>query len=452
MAIAAPPREPAVTGSESHDPIELLIEEARTRARRRRLAYGAVAAMALAAIASVVVLDDTGSSGRPASPAADAPAVTTPPVGDFDQARGRIVYAVEHRLEAVDPEDQSSRLTLEVPADLNRWRSDGGTVVPAGWSADGTRLALTDEHRGARYVMEEDGAVTRVPSNMGCCGFVTSGWLSPDGTTAVEHLGRQRVVLRDVDDVSATHVINREPAVDHRGWFGAWSPDGSQIAYTGLRRVGTAATPATPVYVFDLERGTTRQLAGSEFGHIRQMAWSPDGSQLVVVAGEWVRADALNNPLASAREASLYLVDVDGSDPREIASGHYVAATWSPDGSQLAAIDYASGRRQVVLMNADGSDPRVLVELPPHELFTGLAWHPLAGPVLKPSEFERMATTLPCEGRAHPTHNRMSVRRAAQGGLVSGVRERSVVRCAPGAGRARRRRRWRSRPCRVDCR
>ena len=378
MAIAAPPREPAVTESVPYDPIELLIEEARTRARRRRLAYGA-AVVALAVIAGVMALDDTGSSGGPASSAVDGPAVAAPAVVDLDQARGRIVYAVGHRLEAVDPADPSSRLILDVPAELSSNRPDGVNVVPAGWSADGTRLALTDEYSGARYVMAANGAVTRVPSNMGCCWFITSGWLSPDGTTAVELLGRQRVVLRDVDDVSATHVVNLERGDGHPGSFiFAWSPDGSQIAYTGFRRVGTAVVPVPSVYVVDLERGTTRQLAGREFGHIRQMAWSPDGSQLAVVAGAPVRFDPTwqSNPMAAPREASLYLVDVDGSDPREIASGHYVAATWSPDGAQLAAIDFASRRRQVVLMNADGSEPRVLVELPPHDLFTGVAWHP----------------------------------------------------------------------------
>ena len=147
---------------------------------------------------------------------------------------------------------------------------------------------------------------------------MSSRWLSPDGATAIEAVGAaSRAPGGRVDDLE--HDPRRQPGAGRRGghrgsWRRlAWSPDGSQIAYTGVRQVGDTLEPLPSVYVVDLERGTTRQLAGREFGHIRQMAWSPDGSQLTVVAGGGPdQPNPALNPLVSAHEASLYLVGVDG--------------------------------------------------------------------------------------------------------------------------------------------
>jgi Tol biopolymer transport system component len=74
----------------------------------------------------------------------------------------------------------------------------------------------------------------------------------------------------------------------------------------------------------------------------------------------------------------LYVADIDGSTARRIAHRNYLAAAWSPDGTQIAAISVTPEGRQLDVMNADGTDSRVLVELDDDE-FTGIAWHPLPG-------------------------------------------------------------------------
>lgn len=92
---------------------------------------------------------------------------------------------------------------------------------------------------------------------------------------------------------------------------------------------------------------------------------SPDGSEVV-----FRRAD-LNR---ASYSADLYVVKSDGSDLRRVASGipsqGLVWPTFSPDGRTIAYIDGSSG---VMLMNADGSNKRMIVS----GMFGGpLSWSP----------------------------------------------------------------------------
>jgi Tol biopolymer transport system component len=187
--------------------------------------------------------------------------------------------------------------------------------------------------------------------------------------------------ILDLDDAGAGRVIEIDPSEFYSAQYATvyspvWSPDGSDIAVIAYREQGEFLEPT--VQVVDVESGTHRELVGPEFGHIRQLAWSPDGLQLLLVAGDYrlpsARVDL--NPLASPKATGLYLVSADGfSSSQEVATGHYVAAAWSPDGTQIAAVDY-NGLRQVVLMNVDGSGSRILAERPADDLFTGIVWHP----------------------------------------------------------------------------
>ena len=398
MIVTSPLRKPTSIPSEldesaTREPVEVLIEEARNRARRRRLLIGAVAVAAVAVAATAVTASLDGGPSQSQGAAVDSAAGPTS-FGVFEPASGRIVYSAGLGLSAIDPADPSSARTLDLPGlstiDPADQYSAGPVayLVPAGWSADGTRLALANEHNGTSYVMDADGELTRVPGGGGCCWFVSSPWLSPDGTAAIEVIGGDRLRLNDLEGVDPPRVIELDPPVGDLDTgvvpVTAWSPDSSRIAYTAYEQVGTDLLPS--VYVVDIKTGDARQLVGQGLGHIRQMAWSPDGSQLLAVAGPWRQTNPEStqlNPLTSPKKAGLYLAGADGTAPadsasalRPIASGHYVAATWSPDGEQIAAIDFAGWDRRLVVMSADGSESRVLADLPANDLFTGLAWHP----------------------------------------------------------------------------
>ncbi|WP_232497505.1 hypothetical protein [Agromyces humatus] len=313
-----------------------------------------------------------------------APAGATS-LGVFEPLRGRIVYVAGDELRAIDPADPSSVASVAVPDELR----DKGPVV-AGWSADGTRLALTTEGSdGKGYVMNAEGGITQARSELGCCTFVREPWLAPDGTTVLDLITAEQISLRDLERGGPSRIVELDPPVAEglQSWFipiHAWSPDGTRIAYTVDQQFGVHVEPS--VYLVDLDTGATRELVGPGFGHIRHMTWSPDGSRLLVVAGPW-RASTIPtelNPLTLPQETALYPISTDSSTPAAspstlspLTSGHYIAATWSPDGDQIAAIDFGPSGRHLVVMRADGSASRVLVTGMGWNLFTGLAWHPI---------------------------------------------------------------------------
>jgi dipeptidyl aminopeptidase/acylaminoacyl peptidase len=334
------------------------------RARRPRRISAMTAILALVVLAAGLVTVNILLNRRQASSSG-------PPsqdLGIYEPIRGWIVYRVGDHLEAVDPADPSSRQTLEV--------LDAPGAVPAGWSADGSLLALTDEPNSDLYVMDRQGELTRVPVEvpfaMRCCSFVTSAWLSPDGESlAGAHVEGGTLLIVDLDD--GEHSRSFEAGFGRRSYGPGpvWSPDASEIAFL----VSPGREEQSTVQVIDVETGVVRDLVAPGLGFIRQVAWSPDASQLVVIGGELSTSPSTSNPLASPQPTGIYLVDADGSTPRQIATGYYIAAAWSPDGAQIAAIDF-DGDRTVVVMNSDGTDLQVLAELPASDIHSGLAWHP----------------------------------------------------------------------------
>ena len=387
MAAITPLRQPpsaqtAFDESAMREPVEVLFKEARRHARRRRVVVAAAAAAAVATVAAIAVTASIdGEDPRRGQGAVLGVPAATSSFGVFEPLSGRIVYVAGNELSGIDPADPTSVHSIPLPDELEV------RPVVSGWSGDGTRLALASEESGEIYRMDAEGRITRAPSAMGCCGFVSDPWLSPDGTTALEFVTTETVHLRDLESGDSSRVIELEPPVGDVSEgilpMHAWSPDGTRIAYAVEQQVGFALVPS--IFVVDLPTGITRELVGPWFGHIRHMTWSPDGAQLLVTAGPWrpSTVEPNRNPLTLPLETGLYLVDTDRSDlgpastPNLIASGHYIAATWSPDGDQIAAIDFATPYvHRLVAMRSDGSAVRLLVDRMVPILFTGLAWHP----------------------------------------------------------------------------
>jgi TolB protein len=133
------------------------------------------------------------------------------------------------------------------------------------------------------------------------------------------------------DEFQVTHpiqgFIDRNPDI---------SPDGTRIAF---EREGPRSDE---IWVVNADGTGLRQLTRSKVGCLPlrgrcdgQPAWSPDGSQIAFSSGTGRVVDGL------AKRYSIYVMDADGTDVRRItqrrlpAQGEDSDPMWSPDGTQL---------------------------------------------------------------------------------------------------------------------
>ena len=130
--------------------------------------------------------------------------------------------------------------------------------------------------------------------------------------------------------------------------FGAWSPDGSRVAFlSGSFGEGALlvinANGSGESHVTDIEA--------------RAPDWSPDGTELVF----------------EAVDGGIYSVGADGSGLTKLTpSGS--GPTWSPDGSQIAYFSDDAGNFDVYVMPSSGADPERLTRDPADDVSPG--WSP----------------------------------------------------------------------------
>ena len=128
-----------------------------------------------------------------------------------------------------------------------------------------------------------------------------------------------------------------------------WLAGGKEIAFS----IQTDDT--SRLYAMDL-KGKSRREIGEYLG--RAPVLSPDGTKVVFMGGTWTAT-------------KLTVAASDGKQPVEITDGTSIAWNhrWSPDGKRIAFTGRkeARGELAVFVMNADGSDPRQVSNVPADE-------------------------------------------------------------------------------------
>jgi serine/threonine protein kinase len=121
---------------------------------------------------------------------------------------------------------------------------------------------------------------------------------------------------------SSLHLINADgtglvdlPLAPEGDFDPAWSPDGTQIAFTSLK------DGHPQIYLLNLDTKIRRHLSDNNFKD-RQPAWSPDGKLLAFVRlyGTY----------------QIWIIQVDGSDPKQVTRSNELNdmwPAWTPDGS-----------------------------------------------------------------------------------------------------------------------
>jgi Tol biopolymer transport system component len=123
---------------------------------------------------------------------------------------------------------------------------------------------------------------------------------------------------------------------------GAWSPDGSMIAFNSDR------TGEMNIWLLDLESGRSRQITKGSGGDY-QANWSPDGKRIAFFSSR-------------AGTADVWCVDVETGELEQLTSSESVNVNpfYSPDGKMIAYNSDQTGRPEVWVMNSDGSGQRQL--------------------------------------------------------------------------------------------
>ncbi len=124
------------------------------------------------------------------------------------------------------------------------------------------------------------------------------------------------------------------------------SPDGASVVYS------SNVDGNTNLWIMDRDGRNARRLTTWTDGFSYEPDWSPLGDRIVFSSGH------------DADGYDLWSVHPDGTGFQRLtqtASNEH-QPRWSPDGTQIAFVSDRNGKRQVFVMNADGTDAQPLIQ------------------------------------------------------------------------------------------
>ncbi|MDX6455834.1 MAG: hypothetical protein QOD48_1941 [Gaiellaceae bacterium] len=259
----------------------------------------------------------------------------------------RVAYTVTE----VDPEANDYRgaiwvASLDGSSEPRRFTSGTRRDTTPRWSPDGKWLAFASNRGGEAdaktpsnlYVIPAEGGEARQLTDLKEA-VEAIAW-SPD-STRIAYTTRVRDEAYQEED-EKKRAPRRFTRVFHKL---------DSVGFTGDRR--------KHVFVVGLDDGESRQVTSGDFEHDNP-AWSPDGKQLVF---DGMRDEKWDTQLINR----LYLVAATGGEPKALTGdeGSYEQPTFSPDGNRIAyRMTVEDGtyphHTQLGVMSADGSGAKLL--------------------------------------------------------------------------------------------
>ncbi len=133
-----------------------------------------------------------------------------------------------------------------------------------------------------------------------------------------------------------------------------WTPDGSEILFTSLRvEDAEYAYRESEIYAVNVQTSDIRQLT-SRKGIDRSPVVSPDGRMVAYVGYDWTDDTYIEN--------KLYVMNMDGSNPREIATGldrSPSGLVWAADNSGIYFSASYNGTRNFWFAPLRGSERQI---------------------------------------------------------------------------------------------
>ncbi|HEX9729651.1 MAG TPA: DPP IV N-terminal domain-containing protein [Gemmatimonadales bacterium] len=234
-----------------------------------------------------------------------------------------------------------------------RHRGTGARIhVSPALSPDGSQIAYLSE--GGTYFIDlyvADAETGRVQGRLVKSAFNadfenlrylnSAGSWSADGkyfAIAAKHGGKDDLVIFDM---TRRREHRRIALPLHGATTPAWSPDGTQLVFTGYDG------GLSDLYLVNLDGSDLRRLTADKYADL-QPAWSPDGRTIAFATD---RGEETN--LASLRFAALRLALYDLETGRiEVLSpmqGRNINPQWAPDGQSLAYVSDRTGIANIFL-------------------------------------------------------------------------------------------------------
>ncbi len=126
-----------------------------------------------------------------------------------------------------------------------------------------------------------------------------------------------------------------------------WSPDGKSIIFSR-----TLADNTSDLFVINVDGSNLLRLTNTPDASERYPDWSPDGKKILF--------SSFGHP-----QSGIFVMNADGSDVRLVMAGPLHFPRWSPDGKYIAFDGEPGGCKfEIYVMKVDGSDMRKITEHP----------------------------------------------------------------------------------------
>lgn len=230
---------------------------------------------------------------------------------------------------------------------LKKLTNDKSIALLPRWSKDG-RIYYTTYRYKNPDIFAIDLKAGKIAPVIIRGGLSLIGGVSPDGKALVFTSSRgpnPSIYIYNLETGEKKQITNRQ-SVDGSP---SYSPDGKFITFVSNR----AGNPQ--IYVMELATGQTRPLTKT-FNWSDSPQWSP--------TGEWIVFAGRESPY---HPFDIFLVDLTGTQLRRLTTdaGSNEDPTWSPDGRFIAfTSNREGGRRKLYVMDADGSAPHLVADLP----------------------------------------------------------------------------------------